>query len=97
ISSQNVNLGLTIRICRVAPGFSVTASNELGGRQNMDMQSAIVVKLPEKFNAAGARRLKQELSTKINNGIPRVVIDLSQVKNIDLRGQFLFQPPSASG
>jgi len=53
----------------------------------MDMQSAIVVKLPEKFNAAGARRLKQELSTKINNnGIPRVVIDLSQVKNIDLRG-----------
>jgi len=52
----------------------------------MDMQSAIVVKLPEKFNAAGARRLKQELSTKINNnGIPRVVIDLSQVKNI-LRG-----------
>jgi len=52
----------------------------------MDMQSAIVVKLPEKFNAAGARRLKRELSTKINKGIPRVVIDLSQVKNIDLRG-----------
>lgn len=52
----------------------------------MDMQSAIVVKLPKTFNAAGARQLKQELRTKINDGTPRVVIDLSQVKNIDSKG-----------
>jgi anti-sigma B factor antagonist len=52
----------------------------------MDMQSAIVVKLPETFNAAGARQLKQELRAKINDGTPRVVIDLSQVKNIDSKG-----------
>lgn len=52
----------------------------------MDMQSAIIVKLPETFNAAGARQLKQELRTKINDGTPRVVIDLSQVKNIDSKG-----------
>ena len=52
----------------------------------MDMQSAIVVKLPETFSADGARRLKQELRTKIGDGTPRVVIDLSKVKNIDLKG-----------
>jgi anti-sigma B factor antagonist len=52
----------------------------------MDKQSAIVVKLPETFTAAGARRLKSELRNKISNGIPRVVIDLSRVKNIDLSG-----------
>jgi anti-anti-sigma factor len=52
----------------------------------MEKQSAIVVKLPETFNAAGARRLKRELKNRMSNGIPRVVIDLSQVKNIDLTG-----------
>jgi len=52
----------------------------------MDKQSAIVVKLPETFNAAGARRLKSELRNKISKEIPRVVIDLSRVKNIDLSG-----------
>jgi anti-sigma B factor antagonist len=52
----------------------------------MDMESAIVVKLPETFSTDGARRLKQELKTKIGDGTPRVVIDLSKVKNIDLKG-----------
>ena len=52
----------------------------------MNTQSAIVVKLPETFNAAGARRLRNELRNKISDGTPRVVIDLSQVKNIDLNG-----------
>lgn len=52
----------------------------------MDKQSAIIVNLPETFNAAGARRLKIELKKKLNHGTPRVVIDLSRVKNIDLRG-----------
>lgn len=52
----------------------------------MNTQSAIVVKLPETFSAAGARRLRNELRNKISDGVPRVVIDLSQVKNIDLNG-----------
>jgi anti-sigma B factor antagonist len=52
----------------------------------MEKQSAIIVKLPETFNAAGARRLKRELKNKMSNGSPRVVIDLSNVKNIDLNG-----------
>jgi anti-anti-sigma factor len=52
----------------------------------MEKQSAIVVKLPETFNATGARRLKRELKNKMSNGAPRVVIDLSKVKNIDLSG-----------
>ena len=53
----------------------------------MEKQSAIVVKLPETFNATGARRLKRELKNKMSNGAPRVVIDLSKVKNIDRCGE----------
>jgi anti-sigma B factor antagonist len=52
----------------------------------MDKQSAIVVKLPGTFNASGARRLKQELKQKLSNESPRVVVDLANVKQIDLGG-----------
>jgi anti-anti-sigma factor len=52
----------------------------------MDKQSAIVVKLPETFNASGARRLKQEFKEKLSNDSPRVVVDLGNVKQIDLGG-----------
>ena len=52
----------------------------------MDKQSAIVVKLPETFDASGARRLKQEFKEKLSDDSPRVVIDLANVKQIDLGG-----------
>jgi anti-anti-sigma factor len=48
--------------------------------------SAIVVRLPETFNAKGARRLRRDLKKQIGDGSPSVLVDLSQLKQIDLAG-----------
>lgn len=50
------------------------------------MQSAILVKLPEFFGGKEARKLGHELTGKISNDIPNVVVDLSRVRQIDLAG-----------
>lgn len=50
------------------------------------MSSAVVVKMPEAFDARNARKLGRELKSKIRSGSPLVVLDLSRVKDIDLSG-----------
>jgi anti-sigma B factor antagonist len=52
----------------------------------MNMQSAILIKLPERFGGSEAKRLGQELRKKISNEIPNIVVDLSRVRQIDLAG-----------
>jgi anti-sigma B factor antagonist len=52
----------------------------------METLSTIVVKLPEVFGAKAARKLRRELKNKITNANPHVVVDLSRVKKIDLKG-----------
>ena len=50
------------------------------------MSSAVVVKVPESLDARNARRLERELKDNISGESPRVVLDLSRVKDIDLAG-----------
>ena len=52
----------------------------------MQKLSTIVVKLPEVFGAKAARKLGRELKRKIAGADPHVVLDLSRVKKIDLKG-----------
>lgn len=52
----------------------------------MVKSSAIVVRLPESFNAKSARRLRRDLKEKIGEGSPSVLVDLSKLKQIDLAG-----------
>lgn len=52
----------------------------------MNMQSAILIKLPENFGSKEAKRLERELNSRILNGVPSVVVDLSRVRQIDLAG-----------
>jgi anti-anti-sigma regulatory factor len=52
----------------------------------MDTPSAIMINLPECFGAKEARKLGRELKRKITTGTPCVVVDLSRVKKIDVRG-----------
>lgn len=52
----------------------------------MERLSTIVVKLPEVFGAKAARKLGRELKRKITPANPHVVLDLSRVKKIDLKG-----------
>ena len=51
----------------------------------MDTASAIMVKLPEVFGVKEARKLRQELKSKLTVERPSVVVDLSRVKKIGLR------------
>lgn len=50
------------------------------------MQSAILIKLPERFGSKEAKKLRQELSRKLSNDVPNLVVDLSRVRQIDLAG-----------
>lgn len=51
----------------------------------METQSAIMIKLPEAFGAKEARRLGRELKNWMSNA-PRIVVDFSRVRKIDLAG-----------
>lgn len=52
----------------------------------MERLSTIVVKLPEFLGAKAARKLRRELKSKLTNAGSHVVLDLSRVKRIDLKG-----------
>ena len=52
----------------------------------MERMSTIVVKLPEFIGSKAARKLRRELKSKLTSANLRVVLDLSRVKNIDLKG-----------
>ena len=51
----------------------------------MESQSAIMIKLPEAFGGKEARRLGRELRNRISNA-PRIVVDFSRVREMDLAG-----------
>ena len=51
----------------------------------METQSAIMIKLPETFGGKEARRLGRELKAKMSNA-PRIVVDFSRVREMDLAG-----------
>ena len=51
----------------------------------MQMQSAIMIKLPESFGGKEARRLGQELKSRMSNE-PHIVVDFSRVREMDLAG-----------
>jgi len=52
----------------------------------MNTQSAIMIKLPEAFGGKEARRLGRELKSRISNESPRIVVDFSRVREMDLAG-----------
>jgi anti-anti-sigma regulatory factor len=52
----------------------------------MNTQSAIMIKLPETFGGKEARRLGQELKTRMSNESPRIVVDFSRVRRMNLEG-----------
>jgi len=51
----------------------------------METQSAIMIKLPERFGGKEARRLGRELKKKMKNA-PHIVVDFSRVREMDLAG-----------
>ena len=51
----------------------------------METQSAIMIKLPEVFGGKEARRLGRELKNRMSNA-PRIVVDFSRVREMDLAG-----------
>jgi anti-anti-sigma regulatory factor len=51
----------------------------------METQSAIMIKLPEVFGGKEARRLGRELKKKMSHP-PRIVVDFSRVREMDLAG-----------
>jgi anti-anti-sigma factor len=55
------------------------------GEDDMETQSAIMVKLPEAFGGKEARRLERELRNRMSNA-PRIVVDFSRVREMDLAG-----------
>lgn len=52
----------------------------------MHNSPVISIKLPENFGANEARKLEQELKSKLTNGSANVVADFSRVKKMDLNG-----------
>jgi anti-anti-sigma regulatory factor len=50
----------------------------------METQSAIMIKLPEAFGGKEARRLGRELKNRMD--APRIVVDFSRVREMDLAG-----------
>lgn len=56
------------------------------GEDDMETQSAIMIKLPEAFGGKEARRLGRELKNRNSNTSPRIVVDFSRVREIDLAG-----------
>jgi anti-anti-sigma regulatory factor len=55
------------------------------GEDDMETQSAIMIKLPEAFGGKEARRLGRELKNRMSNA-PRIVVDFSRVREMDLAG-----------
>src|SRR5262249_49164817 len=53
---------------------------------DMDIPSAIMIKLPEVFGVKEARKLRREVKTKLASERTSVVVDLSRVKKINLSG-----------
>ena len=51
----------------------------------METPSAIMIKLPEAFGGKEARRLGRELKNRMSNQ-PRIVVDFSRVREMDLAG-----------
>jgi len=51
----------------------------------METQSVIMIKLPEAFGGKEARRLGRELKNRMSNA-PRIVVDFSRVREMDLAG-----------
>ena len=51
----------------------------------METQSAIMIKLPEAFGGKEARRLGRELKNRMSKA-PRIVVDFSRVREMDLAG-----------
>ena len=51
----------------------------------METPSAIMIKLPEAFGGKEARRLGRELKNRMSNA-PRIVVDFSRVREMDLAG-----------
>jgi anti-anti-sigma factor len=52
----------------------------------MNTQSAIMIKLPETFGGKEASRLGRELKNRMSDESPRIVVDFSRVRNMDLAG-----------
>jgi anti-anti-sigma regulatory factor len=52
----------------------------------MNTQSAIMIKLPETFGGKEARRLGRELKDRMSTESPRIVVDFSRVRKMDLAG-----------
>ena len=52
----------------------------------IDMSAAVVVRLPETLDVTYVRRLGRELKANVTAECPRVVLDLSRVKDINLSG-----------
>jgi anti-anti-sigma regulatory factor len=56
------------------------------GEGDMDTQSAIMIKLPEAFGGKEARRLARELKSRMSKESPRIVVDFSRVRVMNLEG-----------
>ena len=54
------------------------------GEDDMETQSAIMIKLPESFGGKEARRLGRELKNRMSDASPRIVVDFSRVREMDL-------------
>lgn len=52
----------------------------------MDRPAAVLINLPESFSSKEARQLGRELKSKITDSSPCVILDLSRVRQMDLRG-----------
>lgn len=52
----------------------------------MDTPAAVLINLPESFSSKEARQLGRELKSKITAASPCVILDLSRVRQMDLKG-----------
>jgi len=66
---------------------TATALTQHGTREGtIDMSAAVVVRLSETLDVTQVRRLGRELKTKISAECPRIILDLSRVKDINISG-----------
>lgn len=52
----------------------------------MEKPSAVVVKLPQCFDAKGARRLRHDIAHKMAGNSPAVILDMSRLQRMDVEG-----------
>lgn len=52
----------------------------------MEKPSAVVVKLPEYFDARGARRLRHDVARKMVGNSPAVIFDFSRLHRMNVEG-----------